>query len=446
MLADGVELQGHQGEHRPQGARGEEGEELRQGAVGGDLMEQLERRGGRGRTEEDPREGHIAKRRQPGQRLGEGRGRNLHEDVAVEKLIDHEAHAVEQAPDDEHARGPMPYACDEHSGKVVEVGAQLSTAVAPQRDIDVVAKPGGEGDVPAVPKLREARGLVGEAEVVLQAETHQGGQSDRQVAIAREVAEDLHGESDHAHEALEARVVGGRVEDPVVVLGDVVGDDHLLDDAQENQPQALVGQRAAWRQRVGVLLRDEYFGARDGSRHEEGEEGEVEGVFQQRCGGGKASAIDIDRVADGLEGVEGNAQRHEEFAHGQVLSHHGADGTDEGTRVLEVEEWQERDEDVGDEQATAALRRRLCCHAARDPPREQRRRGEEEHQQAVGLEGEEEAESRRVGQQTPASARGFEQQVAEEEHQEGRHERYGREGPRRIGGCEEVEYRGKNRG
>lgn len=100
--------------------------------------------------------------------------------------------------------------------------------------------------MPAVPKLREARGLVGEAEVVLQAETHQGGQSDRQVAIAREVAEDLHGESDHAHEAFEARVVGGRVEDPVVVLGDVVGDDHLLDDAQENQPQALVGQRAAW--------------------------------------------------------------------------------------------------------------------------------------------------------------------------------------------------------
>ena len=45
-LADGVELQGHQGEHRPQGARGEEGEELRQGAVGGDLVEQLERRGG----------------------------------------------------------------------------------------------------------------------------------------------------------------------------------------------------------------------------------------------------------------------------------------------------------------------------------------------------------------------------------------------------------------
>ena len=287
---------------------------------------------------------------------------------------------MEQAPDDEHARGPMPYACDEHGGKVVEVGAQLSTAVAPQRDIDVVAKPGGEGDVPAVPKLREARGLVGEAEVVLQAETHQGGQSDRQVAIAREVAEDLHGESDHAHEALEARVVGGRVEDPVVVLGNVVGDDHLLDDAQENQPQALVGQRAAWGQLVCMLLWDEYFGARDGSRHEEGEEGEVEGVFQQRRGGGKASAIDIDRVADGLEGVEGNAQWHEEFAHGQVLSHHGADGTDEGSRVLEVEKWQERDEDVGDEQATAALRRRLGCHAARDPPREQRRRGEEEHQ------------------------------------------------------------------
>ena len=65
--------------------------------------------------------------------------------------------------------------------------------------------------MPSAPELRNIQTLVGEAEILPQPNPHQGSHTNADIGISREIKVNLHGETQHAHEVLEARIGEGRI-------------------------------------------------------------------------------------------------------------------------------------------------------------------------------------------------------------------------------------------
>ena len=199
----------------------------------------------------------------------------------------------------------MPQTAHSHGDEIVHIGAHGAAAVAAQRYVEIVAEPGGEGDVPAVPELAQVERLVGISEVLFQLESHQGGDADAQVAVAGEVAVNLQGIAQDAHQVLKTRIGHGVFENPVVVLGDIVGYEEFLEHAHDDEPEADVGAPVGHGCRL-LKLRQQGAGPGDGACHDEREEGQVEGILEQAHLVGVLAFVHIYGIADGLEGIEGD--------------------------------------------------------------------------------------------------------------------------------------------
>src|SRR5258708_36951642 len=64
-------------------------------------------------------------------------------------------------------------------------------SVPAQRNIEIVANPGGQTDGPSVPEVREVNGRIGLAKVLLQTESKSPAQSDRHVRETTKIEVDL---------------------------------------------------------------------------------------------------------------------------------------------------------------------------------------------------------------------------------------------------------------
>lgn len=149
-----------------------------------------------------------------------------------EGFVDGQKQAVVSAPEQVHPARAVPQAAEHHGEDVVEVGAKFAVAVATEGNVEVVAQPCGEGDVPAAPEVRRVLRFERRVEVLLELITEQQRQADGHVGVAREVAIELEGEAEPAEQILHAGVEHGVVEHAVdEVAADVVGDDYLLDEA-----------------------------------------------------------------------------------------------------------------------------------------------------------------------------------------------------------------------
>ncbi len=105
-----------------------------------------------------------------------------------------EIERVEEPPDDEGPVGAMPESAhDENDERIADLHADAAAAAA-QGDVEVVAEPGGQRDVPAPPELGDVAGEVGVGEIAHQVEAEQPGGADGDVGVAGEVAVDLEGE------------------------------------------------------------------------------------------------------------------------------------------------------------------------------------------------------------------------------------------------------------
>ena len=96
------------------------------------------------------------------------------------------------------------------------------SAVAAERDVEVVAQPARQRHVPAPPEVLERQRPVGGVEVLREADAEQQRAADGDVGVAGEVGVDLDGVGVDADEQLERTVRGRRAEDGVDELG---GDD-----------------------------------------------------------------------------------------------------------------------------------------------------------------------------------------------------------------------------
>ena len=154
----------------------------------------------------------------------------------------------------------------------VDVAGALPTGGVGEGEVDVVAEPVGEGDVPAAPEVGEVEGAVGAVEVVGEGEAKELADAHGDVGVAGEVEVDLEGVGVDADEDLGSAVEGGGVEDAVGdVVGEEVGDEEFFDEAggDEEEGAATLG----WGEGEGLLeLLDKVGDAIDGAGDDDGEE------------------------------------------------------------------------------------------------------------------------------------------------------------------------------
>ena len=199
--------------------------------------------------------------------------------------------------------------------------------------------------MPATPKIAGARGEIGKPEVEAEVKAHQAGQPARHVGVAREVPVDLKGKSQRRDPQLGSRVGPHVLEHRVGERGRVVGDDHLLEQAPQDEPETGLDLAQVDPPRA-LDLRQEATAAFDWTGDQLREEGDVEREVQGVLGRLRVSPVDVDGVAHRLEGVEGDTDRKDEAqrGHGPLDAHHQkqvVEALDEKIEVLEEREDRE---------------------------------------------------------------------------------------------------------
>jgi len=170
--------------------------------------------------------------------------------------------------------------------------------------------------MPALPEIARVGCQVGEAEVYTDIETEHPGGPPGDVRIAREVAVDLQREGvcsqKHRRPAGVVRPV-----DAIDQHGHIVGDHQLLEEPHERQLRPAV--ESLW-SRVPRFedLRHEVRAPLDRSGHQLGEEADVEHQVRQVGGGAHSPPVDVDRVAHGLECIEGDPEGQDNLPGRQV--------------------------------------------------------------------------------------------------------------------------------
>jgi hypothetical protein len=166
----------------------------------------------RRRAEEDPREADEVERRKRRASRRERRPPGSPCRARAATSASPRAGAVEGAPDDEVPRGPVPEAAEEHRDHEVAVRLPGAAARAAERHVEIVAQPGAERDVPAVPEVLEVLARCRARRSSRGARSRRGARSDGDVGVAGEVAVDLDGVGVDGDDELERRVALGVAE------------------------------------------------------------------------------------------------------------------------------------------------------------------------------------------------------------------------------------------
>ena len=279
--------------------------------------------------------------------------------VLAEEYQREEQESVVGSPSDKRPVGTVPEARQQEdneriandNGFLVRLSVAYAVgydrAAATQRDIDVIAEPCGERDMPTPPKLRYVATEIGYVEVAHQSDTEQLGCAYGYVGVAREVAVNLNGEQHGCEEECAARVSGIVSENGIHVGGTIVRHDNLFEQSPEDLAHAVHRLRVV---EMPLLqeLRQEIGGTLDRSGDELGKE-------RQECGKGNEvmcglylPAVNVYGIGQGLEGVETDTDRQnqvQEQAIGLATKEFGK-GTDKEIVVLVCAEDGEIKQDI----------------------------------------------------------------------------------------------------
>lgn len=189
-----------------------------------------------GRTEDCPTKRYETECQQSGNGNRQAVVANLAK-YGLADFMDGEPNAVQSSPNEEHQGTAVPDTGSQHRDKQTETSAHNPVSIASERDIEIVAEPGRERNVPSVPEIREVAAAIGEGKILAQTDAKHGCDTDADVAVTAEIQVDLHGEAKKSHQTFEAGESIWRREYPIVVLGNIVGDYGFLDDAQNDEPK-----------------------------------------------------------------------------------------------------------------------------------------------------------------------------------------------------------------
>ena len=203
--------------------------------------------------------------------------------------------------------------------------------IAAQRDVEIVAQPARQRDVPALPEVGWRLRQVGREEVARELDAEQLGQTARDVGVGREVAIDLRGEGVHVDVAEAPRVGllqrGAGLGDDEA---DIVGNAGLLEEAPGDQAEGPVD--LLWRYHGATRgdLGQQLGGAGDRASDQLGKKRNEGHVIDERAGRLECTLVDVGRVADRVEGIEGDArrQRQGELGDRDAEAQAGGDGVE----------------------------------------------------------------------------------------------------------------------
>ena len=198
--------------------------------------------------------------------------------------------------------------------------------------------------MPPAPEFRDGGTGIGGVEVLREPEAQQQGYSDGHVAIAREVAIDLHGIAIDAQKCLDAGIEGGIVEDAVhIVERDIVADDGFLEKTDEDEEHSFAhhtGGNGEWT----VNLRYEFAGLDDRACHQLWKETHEEGIVEQSRERFDMASVDVDGIAHRLEREEADTHGQENVPRLKVVADDLANGAEEEVGVFEIAEQGEVDD------------------------------------------------------------------------------------------------------
>ncbi len=187
-----------------------------------------------------------------------------------------------------------------------------------------------------MPEFRGVLCLEGSVEVFKEAVSHEEGDTYGHVAVAGEVAIELDGKAECGHEVLEAAVESGIIEHAFhEVAADEVSDNHLLDETCDDEENTLRG-HCGGHGRITLHLRQEVLCPDNRTSKKRREEGEEENVVEKVVASRGLSAVEVDNVADGAEGKEGDTRREQEGLHAYLHREEIRESVEDKIEILEI--------------------------------------------------------------------------------------------------------------
>ena len=195
--------------------------------------------------------------------------------------------------------------------------------------------------MPALPELGDVAGEVGQVKVGGEVIAQAARRADGHVRIAGEVKVNLQriGDYGQRHRAGAVRAHAG--EHRIHEYGEVVRQHRLFQHAEEHLRQAAGNARAAGAAFL-FKLRQKFRGLDDRPGHQLREKGDVERELHRVVAGGQRAAVDVDGVAQALEGVKGDAHRQYDVQRAVLDVEKRAEAVEKEVRVLEIKQHRQR--------------------------------------------------------------------------------------------------------
>ena len=257
-------------------------------------------------------------------------------------------------------------------------------ATATQGDIDIIAEPCGERDMPTPPELRYVAAEIRYVEVAHESDTEQLGDAYGYVGVAGEVAINLNGEQHGCEEECAARVGGIISKYGIHVGGAVVRHDNLFEQSPKDLAHAVHRLRVV-EMPLSEELRQEIGGAFDRSGNELGKERQECGKGNEVMRGLYLPTVHIYGIGQGLESVETDTHREnhvQEQAIG-LAAKEFCKGTDKEIVVLVCAEDSEIDDDIDYHHGFACARGLGMLYADAAEKRTERCEGDEDKKPPV---------------------------------------------------------------
>src|SRR5579862_6111515 len=223
---------------------------------------------------------------------------------------------MDATPNDEGPVGSMPKTAKQHGEHQVAVRAYLSQTIAAERDIEIVAQPRAQANVPATPEVLQIFGEIGLAEIDHEMESLELRASARNTAVAAEVSVDLPREGvGPEEENHQIRAAKPPIKSGVRNESAIIGDDDLAKEPLENEEQP-VECRVRIPDARFLHLGQEMRRALNGSRNQMREQADEQCIVHERAGGLELAMIYVNDVSDFLKGVERDSRRQNDGPNG----------------------------------------------------------------------------------------------------------------------------------
>lgn len=186
----------------------------------------------------------------------------------------HKKASVIKPPTNKCPISAVPQATDEEYNKRVAQLLCPRATTAAEWEINIIAKPRHQRDVPTLPKVADIARKVRVTEVLHQSDAEKATRTDCYIAITGEVTVDLKGKEKSAHQQIYPTGLCIIGEDDINANGALVGYNNLFEKAPQDLPHTIdgigIGKRA-----VLLELRQQVSSALDRASHQLREETEI---------------------------------------------------------------------------------------------------------------------------------------------------------------------------